>query len=75
MIQYVFDKPVPVAELEAELRSFAHLVASEGFDGISRMVIAVQPTLCGEPFVLRWPRSDDPITRVNFESRLAGLKW
>ncbi|MBR2174653.1 hypothetical protein [Sphingopyxis sp.] len=74
MLQYVFDKPIPVAELDAELRFFARLVADEGYDTISRMVVVLQPTLRGEPFELRRGRSDVPITRVTFESRLASSK-
>lgn len=74
MLQYVFDKPIPVEELEAELRSFARLVANDGYDTISRMVVVVQPTRCGEPFELRRQGSDIPITRVIFESRIAGMK-
>lgn len=72
MLQYVFDKPIPVEELDAELQSFARLVAAEGYDTISRMIVFVQPTLGCEPFGYRWRGSDVPITRVTFESRLAG---
>ncbi len=71
MIQYVFYKAVPVTELEAELLAFARIVAGEGYDKITRMVIALQPTLHGEPFERRWGGSDVPITQTNFESRLA----
>lgn len=74
MIQYEFYKAVPVTELEAELLAFARIVAGEGYDEITRMVIAVQPTLHGEPFERRWGGSDVPITKTNFESRLADPK-
>lgn len=71
MLQYVFEKPIPIAELEAELQFFARLVADDGYDTISRMVVVVQPTLRDEPYELRRARSDRPITTVHFESRLA----
>ena len=74
MIQYVFDKTIRVSDLEAELRSFSRVVAEEGYDAVSQLVIAVQPTLHGEPFELRGPGSNVPITRVIFESRLAEPK-
>lgn len=71
MLQYVFYEPIPVDELEAELRSFARLVAEQGYDTISRMVVVVRPTLRGEPFELRWGASDVPIEVCNFDNRLA----
>lgn len=74
MLQYVFDKPIPVAELDAELRGFARLVADDGYDTIERMVVVLRPTLRGEPFELLRDRSDVPTTVITFESRLAGLK-
>jgi len=74
MLQYVFCKPIPVEELEAELRSFARLVAHDGYDTISSMVVIVEPTRCGEPFELRRPNSDIPTIRIIFESRVAGMK-
>lgn len=74
MLQYVFDKPIPIAELEAELRFFARMVADDGYDTIARMVVVVRPTLRGEPFEYRRGRSDVPIAEVHIESRLAGPK-
>ncbi len=74
MLRYLFYKPIPIAELEAELLSFARLVADDGYDTISGMVVVVHPTLCGEPYELRWRGSDVPTTAVHFESRLASPK-
>lgn len=53
MIEYVFRKPFSISELENEMRTFARLVAEEGFDTVSGLVIYLQPTLEGEPFEYR----------------------
>lgn len=70
MIKFVFVKPIPVAELEGELRAFVRDVAKEGFDTVSGMVIALRPTRAGEPFEFLREGSDVPITEGIYECRL-----
>jgi len=71
MVLYKFLRPIPIAELDAELRQFARAVREEGPDTVAGLQISLEHVRAGEPFQLVRPGSDIPISRVIFESRLA----
>jgi len=74
MVLYNFLRPIPVDELEAELRAFARDVSREGLDTVTGLHISFEPFRAGAPFELMRPDSDGPISRITFESRLARRK-
>lgn len=74
MLQYLFTRPVPVAELDAELRAFVREVSRAEFDTVAKMLITLAPTKEGKQFNFVCGSSDAPITRIIYESRLAKPK-
>lgn len=70
MLSYVFTKPIPITELEGELRVFARLAAQDGFDTVGAMMVALLPIREGEPFEIERCGSEVPITRIIYEDRL-----